>query len=153
LLCVWAKLDNRQNWEQIGHIIGSCSSTQYIEIYFLLCHSYKSVPFFEGGLGVISVHIYGWGSFNRHALCITMKTQITNKIFLVRKLLSTYFFNLSAETFITQRWNLGCQMVYFQSKNPNSGKVCRVLQWKMLTNFIDIWSNLLPFRIFYDHLV
>jgi hypothetical protein len=26
-----------------------------------------------------------------------------------------------------------CQMVYFQTKNPNLGKFWRVLQWKMLS--------------------
>jgi hypothetical protein len=26
----------------------------------------------------------------------------------------------------------GCQMVYFQTKNPNLGKIWRALGWKML---------------------
>jgi hypothetical protein len=33
----------------------------------------------------------------------------------------------------------GCQMAYFQTKNPNLGDSLRVLQWKMLAYFIDIW--------------
>jgi hypothetical protein len=35
----------------------------------------------------------------------------------------------------------GCQMVCFQTKNPNLGKFWRVLQWKMLVH------------VFYGHLV
>jgi hypothetical protein len=34
----------------------------------------------------------------------------------------------------------GCQMVYFQTKYPNMGKFWSVLQWKMLVNFMSIWS-------------
>jgi hypothetical protein len=26
----------------------------------------------------------------------------------------------------------GCQMVYFQTKNPNLGKFCIALEWKMM---------------------
>jgi hypothetical protein len=37
--------------------------------------------------------------------------------------------------------NQGCQMVYFQTKNRNLGKLWRALQWKMLVS------------IFYGHLV
>jgi hypothetical protein len=44
-----------------------------------------------------------------------------------------------------------CQMVYFQTKNPNLGKFWSVLQRKMMVNFMSIWSILLPFRIFYIH--
>jgi hypothetical protein len=49
--------------------------------------------------------------------------------------------------------NQGCQMVYFQTKNPNLGKFWRVLQWKMLVYFFTIWSILRPIGIFYGHLV
>jgi hypothetical protein len=34
----------------------------------------------------------------------------------------------------------GCQMIYFQTRNPNLGKFWRFLQWKMLVYFMDIWS-------------
>jgi hypothetical protein len=44
-------------------------------------------------------------------------------------------------------------MVCFQTKNPNLGKFWRVLQWKMLVYFTDIWSILRSFVIFYGHLV
>jgi hypothetical protein len=37
--------------------------------------------------------------------------------------------------------NQGCQMIYFQTKNPNLGKFWRVLQWKMSV------------YVFYEHLV
>jgi hypothetical protein len=49
--------------------------------------------------------------------------------------------------------NQDCQMAYFQTKNPNLGKFFRVLQWKMLQHFKAIWSILLPFGLFYWHLV
>jgi hypothetical protein len=50
---------------------------------------------------------------------------------------------------------LGCQMDCFQTKNPNLGKIWRVLQWKMLVYFMAIlvyfmamWSILWPFCLF-----
>jgi hypothetical protein len=55
-----------------------------------------------------------------------------------------------------RKWRLcnqGCQMVYFQTKNPNLGNFWSAMQWKMLVNFMAIWSILLPFHIFYSHLV
>jgi hypothetical protein len=45
----------------------------------------------------------------------------------------------------------GCQMAYFQNKNPSLGKFWRFLQWKMLVYYMAIWSILLPFGIFCDH--
>jgi hypothetical protein len=47
----------------------------------------------------------------------------------------------------------GCQMVCFQTKNPNLGKFWRALEWKMLVYFMVIWNILLPFGIFYGRLV
>jgi hypothetical protein len=47
----------------------------------------------------------------------------------------------------------GCQMVCFQTQNPNLGKSWGVLQWKMLLYFMPIWSIFRPLEIFYDHLV
>jgi hypothetical protein len=44
-------------------------------------------------------------------------------------------------------------MVRLQTKNPNLGKFWRVLQWKMLVYFMDTWSILRSFVIFYGHLV
>jgi hypothetical protein len=41
----------------------------------------------------------------------------------------------------------------FKPKMRNLGKFCSVLQWKMLVNFIDSSSILLPFGKFYGHLV
>jgi hypothetical protein len=46
----------------------------------------------------------------------------------------------------------GCQMVCFQTKNPNLGKFWRALDWKMLIYFMPIWNILRSFRIFYNHL-
>jgi hypothetical protein len=41
----------------------------------------------------------------------------------------------------------GCQMVYFQTKDPNLGKFSRVLQWKTLVYFMDVWSIPLTFVV------
>jgi hypothetical protein len=40
-------------------------------------------------------------------------------------------------------------MVCFRTKNPNLGKCWKVLQWKMLVYFMDTWSILRSFVIFY----
>jgi hypothetical protein len=40
-------------------------------------------------------------------------------------------------------------MAYFQTKNPNFGKFCRDLRWKILFYFMAIWSILRPFGIFF----
>jgi hypothetical protein len=47
----------------------------------------------------------------------------------------------------------GCQMVYFQTKNPHLGKFWRVLQWKMLVYFVAIRPIFLPLGIFCGLLV
>jgi hypothetical protein len=47
----------------------------------------------------------------------------------------------------------GCQMVYFQTKNPNLGKFWRALEWKMLLYFMIIWNFNLPFGIIHGRLV
>jgi hypothetical protein len=52
-------------------------------------------------------------------------------------------------------------MASFYTKNPNLGKFWRVLQWKVLVYFMEIWSILwpfgrhilCPFDIFYGYLV
>jgi hypothetical protein len=41
----------------------------------------------------------------------------------------------------------GCQMVYFQTKNPNLGKFWRALEWALLVYFMVIWNILRPFGI------
>jgi hypothetical protein len=46
-----------------------------------------------------------------------------------------------------------CQMVCFQTKNPNLGKFWLVLQYKMLVYFMVTWTILRSFVIFYGHLV
>jgi hypothetical protein len=44
-------------------------------------------------------------------------------------------------------------MVCFQTKNTNSGKFWKALQWKMLVYFMAIWSLLRKFGVFRGHLV
>jgi hypothetical protein len=46
-----------------------------------------------------------------------------------------------------------CQTVCFRTKNPNFGKFWRFFQWKMVVYFMETWSILQSFGIFYDHLV
>jgi hypothetical protein len=47
----------------------------------------------------------------------------------------------------------GCQMVCFQTRQPNLEKNSRASDWKMLIYFMVIWNIVWPFEIFYDHLV
>jgi hypothetical protein len=49
--------------------------------------------------------------------------------------------------------NQGCQIVSFQTKNPNLGKFWRALDWKLLIYFMVIWNILHTFGIFYHHLL
>jgi hypothetical protein len=44
-------------------------------------------------------------------------------------------------------------MEYFQTKNPNLGKVWRVLLWQMLVFYSFGMFYVQPIGIFYDHLV
>jgi hypothetical protein len=39
-------------------------------------------------------------------------------------------------------------MVFFETKNPNSGKFLKALKWKRLVYFMAIWNILQPFGIF-----
>jgi hypothetical protein len=60
-----------------------------------------------------------------------------------------------------EAWDQCCQMVYFQTKNPNLGKFWKVLQWKMYIGifygrsvyFTAKWYILWPFGTFCGHLV
>jgi hypothetical protein len=47
----------------------------------------------------------------------------------------------------------GCQMVCLQTKNSNLGELWRVLQYTMMVYFMDTWSILRSFVIFYVYLV
>jgi hypothetical protein len=47
----------------------------------------------------------------------------------------------------------GCQMVFFETKNPNLGKFWRVLQLKISVYFMPNWSILGSFGIFCSNLV
>jgi hypothetical protein len=47
----------------------------------------------------------------------------------------------------------GCQMVWFQTKNPHLGKFWRALEWKMMVYFMVIWNILRSVGIFYGHLI
>jgi hypothetical protein len=42
----------------------------------------------------------------------------------------------------------GCQMAYFQTRNPDLGKFWRILQWKMLIYLMTIWSIIRQFNLF-----
>jgi hypothetical protein len=47
----------------------------------------------------------------------------------------------------------GCQMVYFQTKNPNLDIFWRAAECKMLVYFMTIWNILRPCGIIYGRLV
>jgi hypothetical protein len=55
--------------------------------------------------------------------------------------------------FLKRTPDQGCQIVCFQTNNPNLGKFFRVLLWKILVYFMTIRSILRPLKIFYEHLV
>jgi hypothetical protein len=61
------------------------------------------------------------------------------------------FIALASQHFLWSRQ--GCQMVCFQTKNPDLGKFWRVLDWKMFKYFMAIWNIFWRFEIFYDHSV
>jgi hypothetical protein len=48
--------------------------------------------------------------------------------------------NIFQHYLIMSMSNQGCQMVCFQTKNPNLGQVRRALEWKMLLYFMSIWN-------------
>jgi hypothetical protein len=48
-------------------------------------------------------------------------------------------------------WDQGCQMVCFQTKNPNSGRFRRALDWKMFIHYGHL-EYLWRVGVFYDHL-
>jgi hypothetical protein len=50
------------------------------------------------------------------------------------------------------KFHQGCQMVYFQTKNPDLGKFWRGLDWKMLFYFMAIWNILRTYGIYFDNL-
>jgi hypothetical protein len=60
----------------------------------------------------------------------------------------------SVKAFLRQflRVNQGCQMVHFQTKNPNLSLVWRAFEWTMFIYFMTNWSILWPFGIIYGHL-
>jgi hypothetical protein len=56
---------------------------------------------------------------------------------------TTQFSRLSEDFYKTDPNNKqGCQMVCFQTKNPNLGKLWRTLEWKMLVYFMVTWNIL-----------
>jgi hypothetical protein len=66
-----------------------------------------------------------------------------------------FYFDVSLETRIVS-WTKnaapvqGCQMVCFQTKDPNLGKFWRVLHWKTLVYIVDTWPILRSLIIFYE---
>jgi hypothetical protein len=56
---------------------------------------------------------------------------------------------------LTDRWvqSRVARWYFYVTKNPNMGKFCRVLQWKMSVYFMAIWFILWSIGIFCGHLV
>jgi hypothetical protein len=57
------------------------------------------------------------------------------------------------ESFQFPRFKQGCQMVYFQAKNPNLGQFLEGLGLENVDTFMAIWNILRTFGTFHDHLV
>jgi hypothetical protein len=62
----------------------------------------------------------------------------------------SFFLSFGGVNFAAER---GCQMAYFQTKNPNLGKFWRGLLWKMLVYFMAFWSNFRRFGIHMTHYI
>jgi hypothetical protein len=60
-----------------------------------------------------------------------------------------YFHQISSSFTSGQQ---GCQMAYFQTKNPDMGKFLTVLQWKMLVYYVSIWYIFWLLGIFFGYL-
>jgi hypothetical protein len=71
----------------------------------------------------------------------------------LRALTLVHLFSIFASQRFFSPVELGCQMVTFQTKNPNLGKFWRAIDGKMLTYFMATWNILQTFGIFCDHLV
>jgi hypothetical protein len=97
-------------------------------------------------------------NFNPGSQSLPLGTRLKSGIRLLKKMVHSSGENI----YVVKYWmqdplrgipRQGCQMVCFQTKNPNLGKFFRVSDWKMLIYFMAIWNILLIFGIFYDHLV
>jgi hypothetical protein len=77
-----------------------------------------------------------------------------NRLFVTKTILHFGLSEHPSETTLLNkhRTHQGCQMVYFQTKNPNLGKFSMALQWKMLVCFMESWSILRPLDIIYGFL-
>jgi hypothetical protein len=78
-------------------------------------------------------------------------------VFFIKKNLATLIVTWSIVCTCVKQ---GCQMVYFQTKNPNLGLFCRAFDWENVGIFYDhlkyvkaIWHNLRPFSKVCSHLV
>jgi hypothetical protein len=108
-----------------------CFSAHTIETSFLLwCSNFRF--FLEGGGGY---ECFLWLSF----------AQLKLRLLYLLRLFNCFSVPLLCEQ--------GCQMVSFQTKNPNLGKFWMALDAEMLTYFTDIWDILRPFGTFCVHLV
>jgi hypothetical protein len=82
----------------------------------------------------------------------TVQSAIEEKVFVNNPgYARTYVVLLFSQNFSAR--TQGCQLVCFQTKNSNLGKVWRVLEWKVLVYFMVIWNILQSFGIFYVNLL
>jgi hypothetical protein len=68
----------------------------------------------------------------------------------LKKFCPKLLYKTLAENGLGRNGDQGCQMVYFQAKNSNLGKIWMTLDWKLLIYFMAIWNILQTFEIFYD---
>jgi hypothetical protein len=96
-----------------------------------------------------------WGKIGLFSLSFLSCNTFESTLADLADILAPFFlpFTRSALFVLCPRTRQGCQMVCFQTKNPNLGKFRRVLLWKILVYFMTIWSILRPLEIFCGNLV
>jgi hypothetical protein len=124
---------------------GLILKTQFFNL-FLLTYLLVSMPFTWHFLTSWNICFSLWWSKWRLCAAVTAKIQVINNMGEVVKFVSSSQLSIYGA-------DQGCQVVYFQTKNPYLGKFLRALDWKMLNYFTGIWNILRTIRIFYDHLV
>jgi hypothetical protein len=73
---------------------------------------------------------------------VSYNTSVVKTLAKIRSLVRFLKKNIYANNPSSGHWIQGCQMVSFQTKNPNLGKFWRAVHGKMLIYFMAIWNIL-----------
>jgi hypothetical protein len=120
---------------------GLILKTQFFNL-FLLTYLLVSMPFTWHFLTSWNICFSLWWSKWRLCAAVTAKIQVINNMGEVVKFVSSSQLSIYGA-------DQGCQVVYFQTKNPYLGKFWRALYLKMLIHFIALWNISRTFGIFY----